>query len=834
LAPTVTHQKVSLIPDAGDATLIEPSDWNATHVLTGVQGTIALTTTGSSGASTFDGTTLNIPNYSITDTGITQLTGDVTAGPGNGSQAATLPNIVTGSTQTKITYNAKGQVTAGAQASFSDISGTASIGQGGTGATTAPAARAALIVPTYCTNRAALQALVGATSAVAWLEEVGRQGEFQWNSANLSTQVTLDTQQAIYIPPASDTTGASGAWVRQFNGAQSLQWAGALPSNSTTVNGTAVGGAAALIPTYGPIQVPVGIYPTNIGFSVMPKSLAGPGQLQTAASNNMAPNYINQTAAPTSLGTPSSILTAFNGDLTNLNYTFGKSLTGSSSLGAPATGYEQDPECAALYGYMFNTSGHNQSTSTGDGRTGASMLHMSFSHGGQGDFFAYHTGGIVTSTLAGATSFLANPAIGALNGSMFAGATGSYLNMIELDAEDQGFQAAAIGAVFNFNRSVATSTLGEVWMGVRAQSSGSQAADVAYSLSGSWKRGLDVGAATLDTNKAAITLSADQKQYLNSTQSGTVSWSQTVGTEWLGYNSSASSIDLVMKSVPAIQMTTVATPVNYLGVQSRETGVGPVISAQGSDTNVGLIFTTKGTARHAYRTEGVSGPVQFTISDTASAVNNLQATGAIATAGPVLAAIGSDTNIDINLTPKGTGIVRVAGAQPAIVDAEQVTILSADNTAPTNVSTAQNVFPTGQGTLTVQGATTYEFEAQYWIQRSAGTTSHTTTVLFGGTATYTDLHFIATTANPTGNVLGAVSAIVGGTSGAVVTAANTSATENLMITIRGTMRINAAGTVIPQFQYSTAPGGAPTVKIGSFFRCWPIGSNTVTQVGNWS
>jgi len=39
-------------------------------------------------------------------------------------------------------------------------------------------------------------------------------GIFYWNSSNLSSQVTADTQNGIYVPPNSDTTGASGAWVR--------------------------------------------------------------------------------------------------------------------------------------------------------------------------------------------------------------------------------------------------------------------------------------------------------------------------------------------------------------------------------------------------------------------------------------------------------------------------------------------------------------------------------------------------------------------------------------------------------------------------------------------
>jgi len=48
------------------------------------------------------------------------LTGDIT-GSGTGTIATTLANIVTGATHTKITYNAKGQVTAGSDISSADI-----------------------------------------------------------------------------------------------------------------------------------------------------------------------------------------------------------------------------------------------------------------------------------------------------------------------------------------------------------------------------------------------------------------------------------------------------------------------------------------------------------------------------------------------------------------------------------------------------------------------------------------------------------------------------------------------------------------------------------------
>lgn len=170
----------------------------------------------------------------------------------------------------------------------------------------------------------------------------------------------------------------------------------------------------------------------------------------------------------------------------------------------------------------------------------------------------------------------------------------------------------------------------------------------------------------------------------------------------------------------------------------------------------------------------------------------------------------------------------------AIAPAKLISALTADFTG-TDVSTAQPVFSASQDTLTVDALTSYRFRAEYVITRAAGTTSHTTGVLFGGTATFTSIDGIARASNPTGNVLGAPNDIqITAATETVVTAANTSATENVRITLDGVMRINGAGTIIPQFKFSAAPGGAPTVKRNSFFECWPIGSNTVAAVGGWA
>lgn len=174
---------------------------------------------------------------------------------------------------------------------------------------------------------------------------------------------------------------------------------------------------------------------------------------------------------------------------------------------------------------------------------------------------------------------------------------------------------------------------------------------------------------------------------------------------------------------------------------------------------------------------------------------------------------------------------RAAGVVPAVQWAKQTA-----DAARADVATAQNVFDAAFDTVTLEAATTYEFEALYFITRAAGVTSHTTGFLFGGTATFTSIDYLVDVSNPTGNILSAASQLwVSVATLVAATAANVSATENIRARLRGTIRCLAAGTLIPQFQYSAAPGGAPTVKNNSSFRLWPVGTNTAGSAGgNWS
>jgi hypothetical protein len=101
-----------------------------------------------------------------------------------------------------------------------------------------------------------------------------------------------------------------------------------------------------------------------------------------------------------------------------------------------------------------------------------------------------------------------------------------------------------------------------------------------------------------------------------------------------------------------------ASAVNYVQVTGATTSNRPRISFEGSDGNIGGLYVAKGSGGHSFCSDSNASVVQFSISRTASAVNNLQATGSAAGSAPSFSAIGTDTDIDLALVPKGTGRVK--------------------------------------------------------------------------------------------------------------------------------------------------------------------------------
>jgi len=105
-----------------------------------------------------------------------------------------------------------------------------------------------------------------------------------------------------------------------------------------------------------------------------------------------------------------------------------------------------------------------------------------------------------------------------------------------------------------------------------------------------------------------------------------------------------------------------ASAVNYVQVTGAAT-LSPVqIQAQGSDGNIGIQLKAKGSSAISFWSGGGSYQ-QFRISNANNAVNNLAVAGTTAGNSPILSVEGSDTNIDLTLTPKGTGNVIASTGQ---------------------------------------------------------------------------------------------------------------------------------------------------------------------------
>jgi hypothetical protein len=172
-----------------------------------------------------------------------------------------------------------------------------------------------------------------------------------------------------------------------------------------------------------------------------------------------------------------------------------------------------------------------------------------------------------------------------------------------------------------------------------------------------------------------------------------------------------------------------------------------------------------------------------------------------------------------------------------VLNTSHLIVLASNNATLGDSSSAQAVFNVGtgsSGSISLPASTSYFMEAVYYITRSVGTNSHTLSTLFALGGSLTSIAYTAETTSTTGNTLGAVSRIYGTAATALeVTAASTSATENITVVLRGIVRTNAAGSFTPQIKYDVAPGGSPIVLANSWFRLTPIGNNSVTNVGNW-
>lgn len=123
------------------------------------------------------------------------------------------------------------------------------------------------------------------------------------------------------------------------------------------------------------------------------------------------------------------------------------------------------------------------------------------------------------------------------------------------------------------------------------------------------------------------------------------------------YSSSNNRVNIAGAGGIAFQATGVASGVDFWEVTASTTGQAPVLAVGGTDSTINAILRSKGTGTGFFFQNG-SSQTQFHVNGVSASVNYLEVTGAATTSSPTLAAVGSDTNIDLPLVPQGTGVVQ--------------------------------------------------------------------------------------------------------------------------------------------------------------------------------
>ena len=114
----------------------------------------------------------------------------------------------------------------------------------------------------------------------------------------------------------------------------------------------------------------------------------------------------------------------------------------------------------------------------------------------------------------------------------------------------------------------------------------------------------------------------------------------------------------VFNQITQFNVAHTASAVNYVQVTGSATGgAAPIVSVQGSDANITLGLASKGVASVQLL---ANGKLAFDGYVPSTGANWIRANGVAAGSSPSFNSMGTDTDIDLALTPKGTGNVRFA------------------------------------------------------------------------------------------------------------------------------------------------------------------------------
>ena len=188
-----------------------------------------------------------------------------------------------------------------------------------------------------------------------------------------------------------------------------------------------------------------------------------------------------------------------------------------------------------------------------------------------------------------------------------------------------------------------------------------------------------------------------------------------------------------------------------------------------------------------------------------------------------------NAHFDVTESPSGEANIALAPLGGAIAAAQQADFFGQ------NVNTAQPVFGvSANGAVTLASDTSYLLEALYHIH-TTGTVSGTLSILFGGTAVLASMGY--------GTYWGVATTEIGAAANMAAWKSNASALvlggalasqRHYTVRLSGVVRVTTGGTFIPQYQFSAAPGAAPSTDADSFITLTPVGSASAQALGTWS
>jgi len=293
-----------------------------------------------------------------------------------------------------------------------------------------------------------------------------------------------------------------------------------------------------------------------------------------------------------------------------------------------------------------------------------------------------------------------------------------------------------------------------------------------------------------------------------------------------------------------------ASAVNYVQVTGAATGSSPVISMQGSDSSISFLFQSKGSGTGAYFTNSAFPANNYFSATNPSGVasaNRLNAAGAATTFSPVLSAQGSDTNIAQVFQSKGTGAIDLAAGSSGVNISNGGTVTAITRTAAGSAYTSQPTVAISAPTTAggVQATATFTLTLAATPTVSAGGSGYTVgdvLTITGGTSTQTATVTVATVS------AGAVATVTISNFGiytvapsnpaSVTGGTGTGATFNLSFGIFSATITNAGSGYVEQPTISFSGGGgsgaAAYATVGSGTTIKSIGATLDLSVDNTS